>query len=92
MHPGLHYLFSLATDSYERVLGIVAQFLGAVSENEIILSIMENHANIVPWHFLRELQGGMIQWINVDSTGTLDPEKVLAVITPQTKLIAVTPC
>ena len=60
--------------------------------DEIILSIMEHHANIVPWHFLRERQGVVIKWVEVDSTGALDPAKVLDAITPRTKLIAVTQC
>jgi cysteine desulfurase / selenocysteine lyase len=60
--------------------------------DEIILSIMEHHANIVPWHFLRERQGVVIKWVEVDSSGALDPTKVLEAITPRTKLIAVTHC
>ncbi|WP_299280769.1 cysteine desulfurase [uncultured Tateyamaria sp.] len=58
--------------------------------DEIILSVMEHHANIVPWHFLRERQGVMLKWVDVDATGALDPQKVLDAITPKTKLIAVT--
>ncbi|MEM7719903.1 MAG: cysteine desulfurase [Pseudomonadota bacterium] len=58
--------------------------------DEIILSVMEHHANIVPWHFLRERQGVKLVWVDVDETGALPPEKVLAAITPRTKLIAVT--
>ena len=58
--------------------------------DEIILSVMEHHANIVPWHFLRERQGVVLKWVDVDSTGALDPQKVLDAIGPKTKLIAVT--
>ncbi len=58
--------------------------------DEIILSVMEHHANIVPWHFLRERQGVVLKWVDVDSTGALDPQAVLDAITPKTKLIAVT--
>lgn len=58
--------------------------------DEIILSVMEHHANIVPWHFLRERQGVKLVWVDVDETGALDPDKVLAAITPRTKLAAVT--
>ncbi|ABF63982.1 cysteine desulfurase [Ruegeria sp. TM1040] len=60
--------------------------------DEIILSVMEHHANIVPWHFLRERQGVVIKWIDTDADGSLDPQKVLDAITPKTKLIAVTQC
>ena len=58
--------------------------------DEIILSVMEHHANIVPWHFLRERQGVVLKWVDVDSTGALDPQAVLDAISPRTKLIAVT--
>ena len=57
--------------------------------DEIILSIMEHHANIVPWHFLRA-QGVVIKWVDVDEQGDLDPQAVLDAITPRTKLIAIT--
>ncbi|MEM1266229.1 MAG: cysteine desulfurase [Pseudomonadota bacterium] len=58
--------------------------------DEIILSVMEHHANIVPWHFLRERQGVVIKWVDVDSTGAFDPERVIDAITPRTKLISLT--
>ncbi len=58
--------------------------------DEIVLSIMEHHANIVPWHFLRERQGVVIKWVDVDSNGDLDPQKVIDAIGPKTKLVAVT--
>ncbi|MGB5864681.1 MAG: cysteine desulfurase [Sulfitobacter sp.] len=58
--------------------------------DEIILSVMEHHANIVPWHFLRERMGVVIKWVDVDSTGALDPQAVIDAITPRTKLIAIT--
>jgi len=58
--------------------------------DEIVLSIMEHHANIVPWHFLRERQGVVLKWVDCDATGALDPQAVLDAITPRTKLVAVT--
>jgi cysteine desulfurase/selenocysteine lyase len=58
--------------------------------DEIILSVMEHHANIVPWHFLREQMGIKLVWVDVDVAGDLDPERVIAAVTPKTKLIAVT--
>ncbi|CUH82313.1 Cysteine desulfurase [Tritonibacter multivorans] len=60
--------------------------------DEIILSVMEHHANIVPWHFLRERQGVVLKWIDTEVDGSLDPQKVLDAITPKTKLIAITQC
>ena len=118
VHRGLHYLSNLATENYESVRGVIARFLNAGSEDEIvlnsgtteginmvaygwamprmeagdeiILSVMEHHANIVPWHFLRERQGVVLKWVDVDSTGALDPQAVIDAIGPKTKLIALT--
>ncbi|WP_187430655.1 Cysteine desulfurase [Roseobacter fucihabitans] len=117
VHRGLHFLSNLATDKYESVRGVIAKFLNAASEDEIILnsgtteginmvaygwamprmqagdeiilSVMEHHANIVPWHFLRERQGVVLKWVDVDSTGHLDPQAVIDAIGPKTKLVAV---
>lgn len=58
--------------------------------DEIVLSVMEHHANIVPWHFLRERQGVVLKWVDVDSTGALDPQALIDAIGPKTKLVAVT--
>ena len=118
VHRGLHYLSNLATEKYEAVRGIVARFLGARDEreivftsgtteainlvsygwaaprmeagDEIVLSVMEHHANIVPWHFLRERQGVVLKWVDVDATGALDPQKLIDAIGPRTKLVAIT--
>ncbi len=60
--------------------------------DEIVLSVMEHHANIVPWHFLRERQGVVLKWVDVGPDGGLDPQAVIDAITPRTKLVAVTQC
>jgi cysteine desulfurase/selenocysteine lyase len=58
--------------------------------DEIVLSVMEHHANIVPWHFLRERHGAVLKWVDVDANGDLDPQAVLDAIGPRTRLVAVT--
>jgi cysteine desulfurase/selenocysteine lyase len=58
--------------------------------DEIVLSVMEHHANIVPWHFLRERHGAVLRWVEPDLDGSLDPEKVVDAIGPKTKLVAIT--
>ena len=118
VHRGLHYLSNLATEKYESVRGIVAKFLNAADESEIILntgtteginmvaygwamehmkqgdnivlSVMEHHANIVPWHFLRERLGIELKWVNIDDNGNLDPQSVIDAIDNKTKLVAIT--
>ncbi|AAV95287.1 cysteine desulfurase [Ruegeria pomeroyi] len=120
VHRGLHFLSNLATEKYEAVRGIVARFLNAGSEDEIVLnsgtteginmvaygwampqmqagdeivlSTMEHHANIVPWHFLRERQGVVLKWVDPEPDGSLDPQAVLDAIGPRTKLVAITHC
>src|SRR5881394_4332232 len=57
--------------------------------DEIVISIMEHHSNIVPWHFLRERQGAVIKWVEVSDLGELDPADVARAITPRTKLVAI---
>ncbi len=58
--------------------------------DEVVLSIMEHHANIVPWHFLRERQGVVLKWVDVDANGDLDPQAVIDAMGPRTKLVAIT--
>ncbi|MBF9021521.1 SufS family cysteine desulfurase [Rhodobacterales bacterium HKCCA1058] len=56
--------------------------------DEIILTIAEHHANIVPWHFLRERLGVKLVWVETDMNGDLDPQAMIDAITPRTRLIA----
>ena len=58
--------------------------------DEIVLSVMEHHSNIVPWHFLRERHGAVLRWADVRDDGGLDAEAVAAAIGPRTKLVALT--
>ena len=118
VHRGLHHLSNLATENYERVRGIIARFLCAPHEDEVIftsgsteainlvsyawaaprlqpgdeilLSVLEHHANIVPWHFLRERQGVVLRWVEPEPDGSLPADKVLSAVGPRTRLIAVT--
>jgi cysteine desulfurase/selenocysteine lyase len=58
--------------------------------DEIVLSVMEHHANIVPWHFLRERQGVVLKWVETAPDGSLDPQAVIDAIGERTRLVAVT--
>jgi cysteine desulfurase / selenocysteine lyase len=58
--------------------------------DEIVLSIMEHHSNIVPWHFLRERQGAVIKWAPVDEEGNFLIEEFEKLLGPRTKLVAIT--
>lgn len=58
--------------------------------DEIVLSIMEHHSNIVPWHFLRERQGVVIKWAPVDDEGNFLIDEFEKLLTSRTKLVAIT--
>ena len=58
--------------------------------DEIVLSVMEHHANIVPWHFLRERQGVVLKWVDIEPDGSLDPQKVIDAMGPKTRMVCVT--
>jgi cysteine desulfurase/selenocysteine lyase len=58
--------------------------------DEIVLSIMEHHSNIVPWHFIRERKGAKLVWAPVDETGAFHIEDFEKCLTERTKLIAIT--
>ena len=58
--------------------------------DEIVLSIMEHHSNIVPWHFLRERQGAVIKWAPVDEEGNFLIDEFEKLLGPRTKLVAIT--
>jgi cysteine desulfurase / selenocysteine lyase len=58
--------------------------------DEIVLSIMEHHSNIVPWHFLRERHGVVIKWADVDDEGNFLIEEFEKLLTSRTRLVAIT--
>ena len=58
--------------------------------DEILLTILEHHSNIVPWHFIRERQGAKLVFAPVDDEGVFHLDEFEKCITPKTKLIALT--
>ncbi|MEZ5947437.1 MAG: cysteine desulfurase [Hyphomonas sp.] len=58
--------------------------------DEIVLSIMEHHSNIIPWHFLRERHGAVLRWVGLTEDGSLDMADYAAAIGPRTKFVAMT--
>lgn len=83
-------IFTLgATDS----INLVANSLGEnffKKDDEIILTIMEHHSNIVPWHFLREKVGVKIKWVDCDDQGNISLDDIKNIVTEKTKLISIT--
>ena len=73
-------------------INLVASSLGATltAGDEILLTEMEHHANIVPWHFLRERQGVVLKFVPVLDDGQLDVAAIPALLGPRTKVVALT--
>lgn len=81
------------TKSATEALNLVAQsFVGPQIEagDEIVLTIMEHHSNIVPWHFHRERSGAELRWVDVRDDGSFDIDAFEAALSPRTKVVAVT--
>ena len=81
------------TKSATEAINLVASSFGQrfINEgDEIVLSIMEHHANIVPWHFLRERKGAVLKWVDVDDEGNFSLEAFEKALTDKTKIVAIT--
>ena len=81
------------TKSATEAINLVAASFGEAfikEGDEIVLSIMEHHANIVPWHFLRERKGAVLKWVNVDDDGNFLLDQFEQALTARTKIVALT--
>jgi cysteine desulfurase / selenocysteine lyase len=81
------------TRSATEAINLVAQTFGRSrigAGDEIVLSIMEHHANIVPWHFLRERQGAVLKWAPVDDDGNFLLDEFERLLSDRTKMVAIT--
>ena len=58
--------------------------------DEIVLSILEHHSNIVPWHFHRERRGAVIKWAPIDDDGNFLLDEFEKLLCPRTKIVAIT--
>ena len=75
-----------ATEAINLVAASFGQRL--VEGDEIILSVMEHHANIVPWHFLRQAKGVVLKFVPVSDEGELDMDAYRALFSPRTRLVS----
>ncbi len=81
------------TRSATEAINLVAASFGLAhigAGDEILLSIMEHHSNIVPWHFHRERKGAVLNWIECDDDGRIDLEAFEQQITRKTRIVAIT--
>ncbi len=58
--------------------------------DEIVLSVMEHHSNIVPWHFHRERKGAVLKWVDVEEDGSFDLDAFEAALSDRTRMVAIT--
>jgi cysteine desulfurase / selenocysteine lyase len=81
------------TKNATEAINLAAQSFGGMvigEGDEIVLSMMEHHSNIIPWHFHRERRGAVIKWVPVTDAGEFRLEDFEAAITPRTKMVAIT--
>ena len=81
------------TRNATEAINLVAQSFGGLVINEgdeIVLSILEHHSNIVPWHFHRERCGAVIRWAPIDEDGNFLIDEFEKLLSPKTKIIAIT--
>ena len=81
------------TKSSTEAINLVASSFGAprIGEgDEIVVSIMEHHSNVVPWHFLRERQGAVLKFVDVRDDGSFDLDAFEAALSPRTRMVALT--
>ena len=80
------------TKGATHAINIVAAGLGQRLKpgEEVVLSIMEHHSNIVPWNFLRERHGAGLKWVEVLPDGSLDMESLAKQLGPKTRMLALT--
>lgn len=83
----------LFTRNATEAINLVASSFGGMrigEGDEIVLSIMEHHSNIVPWHFHRERNGAVIRWAPISDHGELDLKAFHRLLTKRTKMVAIT--
>ena len=78
------------TKGATEAVNLVASSLGHDLEagDEIVISELEHHANIIPWHFLRERKGVVLRFMPVRDDGAIDLDRGLELIGPRTKVVS----
>jgi cysteine desulfurase/selenocysteine lyase len=92
LNAGSHEEIVFTRSTTEAINLVAASFgLAHIGEgDEIVLSVMEHHSNIVPWHFHRERKGAVLKWVDVGDDGSFSLEAFERALTKRTKIVAIT--
>jgi cysteine desulfurase/selenocysteine lyase len=81
------------TRSATEAIDLVASSFGLAgigAGDEIVLSVMEHHSNVVPWHFHRERKGAVLRWVDVGDDGAFSLDAFERTLSDRTKIVAIT--
>jgi cysteine desulfurase/selenocysteine lyase len=92
LNAGSHEEIVFTRNATEAINLVASSFgLEHIKEgDEIVLSVMEHHSNIVPWHFHRERKGAVLKWVQIEEDGTFALDEFERALTPRTKIVAIT--
>jgi cysteine desulfurase/selenocysteine lyase len=92
LNAGSHEEIVFTRSATEAINLVAASFgLAHIGEgDEIVLSVMEHHSNIVPWHFHRERKGAVLKWVDVADDGSFSLDAFERALTKRTKIVAIT--
>src|SRR4051794_8543657 len=92
LNAGSHEEIVFTRNATEAINLVASSFgLDHIREgDEIVLSVMEHHSNIVPWHFHRERKGAVLKWVQIEEDGSFSLEAFEQALTPRTKIVAIT--
>jgi cysteine desulfurase/selenocysteine lyase len=92
LNAGLHEEIVFTRNATEAINLVASSFgLDHIHKgDEIVLSVMEHHSNIVPWHFHRERKGAVLKWVQIEEDGTFSLDAFEQALTPRTKIVAIT--
>jgi cysteine desulfurase/selenocysteine lyase len=92
LNAGSHEEIVFTRSATEAINLVAASFgLAHIGQgDEIVLSVMEHHSNIVPWHFHRERKGAVLKWVDVADDGSFSLEAFERALTKRTKIVAIT--
>src|SRR5580692_3248304 len=91
LNAGSHEEIVFTRSATEAINLVAASFgLAHIEQgDEIVLSVMEHHSNIVPWHFHRERKGAVLKWVDVADDGSFSLEAFERALSPRTKIVAI---